>query len=433
MFTMYIKDLPYNLRSNFNKIFASSTLIVTVGILLGSFFSYLLQFLLGRFLSVADFGTFTALLSLTYLVSVPTTVFGTSIIKVSSELLAKKRFDKITSLFWRLNLYFLYLGTFVFGLSFLLRNQIASYLNISEIDVIVPFGLFLGMSYLIIVIPAYLQGLLRFKAFAFYMVVSSFLRALIPVILVYLGYRLYGIFYGFSLAFVFAFIIGFLLLRKNFVFYEDLSQEDLFENYKRILSFGSSVLFINFGLMALNNLDMLIVKKFFEPEIAGYYAGTVTLGKILLFGAGTVGTVMFPQISNLYTKKSKALYSKFKSFFVIQITLAILGFIFFAVFPKLLTTLFFGDRFVHSVSFLPYFCVFIALYVIINFMVLFYMAIEKTKVFLLLILGALIQYALLLNFHASIYQVISVNVAVAVFLLLVLFGYFLRIRKQISF
>ena len=42
----------------------TGTLYVTVGTLLGSFFSYLLQFFLGRMFSVEDYGSFNAFLSL---------------------------------------------------------------------------------------------------------------------------------------------------------------------------------------------------------------------------------------------------------------------------------------------------------------------------------------------------------------------------------
>jgi len=37
------------------------TLIVTIGSFAGAFFSYLLQFILARYLSVQDYGTFNAL------------------------------------------------------------------------------------------------------------------------------------------------------------------------------------------------------------------------------------------------------------------------------------------------------------------------------------------------------------------------------------
>jgi len=408
----------------------SSTLIVTIGILTGSFFSYVLQFVLGRLLSIGDYGTFNALLSLTYLVSVPAGVFGTSIIKVTSELLAKKRFDKLTTLFWKLNFYSLLIGFVLFVIVYFLRVSIASYLNITEIHLILPFAIFLGLSYLNIIPSSYLQGLLRFKAFSFYVIFTAFFRMLIPVVLVYLGFKVSGIFYGFSIVMLLAVSMSYFLLKKNLRVFENL---DIKENYKRLLLFSSSVLFINFGLMLLNNLDMIIVKKFFDDTTAGYYAGTVTLGKIFLFGAGTVATVMFPQISNLYSQKSKLLYPRFKKFCYMQFSLVVLGIIVFFVFPKLLTLLFFGERFIHSVTLLPKFSIFIALYILINFMVLFFMAIEKTKVFLFLIPTVVLQYLLFTMFNNSIEMIININIFVSLLLLIALSIYFIRVKNQLKF
>jgi len=76
------------------------TLIVTIGSFAGAFFSYLLQFILARYLSVQDYGTFNALLSLFYIVGVPATVLSTSLIKLISRLKSADAFDKITQLFW---------------------------------------------------------------------------------------------------------------------------------------------------------------------------------------------------------------------------------------------------------------------------------------------------------------------------------------------
>ena len=66
------------------------TALVGGATLFGSVFSYLLQFVLGRKLSVSDYGTFNVLLSLSSMVGVFGAVFGTSLIKVNAEIFAKK-------------------------------------------------------------------------------------------------------------------------------------------------------------------------------------------------------------------------------------------------------------------------------------------------------------------------------------------------------
>ena len=75
------------------------TILVGGATLFGSVFSYLLQFVLGRKLSVADYGTFNALLSLSSIVGVFAGVLGTALIKVNAEIYAKKDSQKLKSLF----------------------------------------------------------------------------------------------------------------------------------------------------------------------------------------------------------------------------------------------------------------------------------------------------------------------------------------------
>jgi O-antigen/teichoic acid export membrane protein len=401
------------------------TIIVTVGTFLGSFFSYLLQFFLGRMLSVEDYGTFNALLSLSYLIWVPSGVLTTSLIKTVSGLLAESDFRRITALFWRVFGFAFVFGLLFFNVIYLLRGVIAGYLNIPDPQVVIYFGIFIATSFISIAPTSYLQGLLRYKAYAFYIANNNFLRWVVPSALVYFGYSLFGVFVGIALAAVLSFFVGVSLLKKNF---EKVEKVDLSPQVKGLLYFGLPVVFVNFGMMFLNNIDMLLVKRFFEPELAGYYAGTVTLGKILLFGAGAVTVVMFPKISNLYTQ-GKDYFGQFKNLLMIQLFMVFVGVSVFSVFPGFLTHAFFGERFSHSVEYLPRFVIFIGIYVLINFMVMFFLAIEKVWVSLFLIPMIIAQYILISFHHDTLYEVMNINIVVSCILYLSLFLYFLNVRK----
>jgi O-antigen/teichoic acid export membrane protein len=414
------------LTSKTRSALLSGTVVVTTGVLISAVFGYLLQLFLGRMLSVADYGTFNALLSLMYLVGVPAGVLGTTIIKVSSELSAKEQFSKLTALFWRLVLAFSALGIGFFLLLSFSRNFLATQLNIEDPSLFIPFGIMLAVSYLVVTPNSYLQGLLRFKAYAFHLVLASVLRFVFPIALIFYGYKVGGVFIGISLSVLTSFLVALILLKKNF---RKLEAFNLRKNFEKIVSFSLPVLFITSGLMFLNNMDMILVKKYFDPTLAGYYAGTVTLGKILLFGAGTVATVMFPQISALYTRKEPYL-EKFKQLFSLQLLIVSGGVLVFTFCPRLLTLTFFGERFYNSIDFLPRFALFIGLYVLVNFMVMFFLAIEKTRVFLFLLPVVVIQYILITFNHSTLMEVININVIVTLVLLISLFVYFFFARKK---
>ena len=95
------------------KIF-SGTVVVTVGLFVNSFFSYLLHIYLGRSLTLEEYGIFNTLLSIFYLFNVFTSVISVSIIKIVSELLSQRKIDKLTAFYWKLVLYLSALGLVIF-------------------------------------------------------------------------------------------------------------------------------------------------------------------------------------------------------------------------------------------------------------------------------------------------------------------------------
>ena len=368
------------------------TVYIGAGSIFAAIFSYLLQFVFGRILSVADFGSFNALISLTYLVGVPAGVFGVSLVKYVSELSSKQDTKKLTALYWKLLVLSLLLGVGISLIIFLLRSGISEQLKIYDNNAITAYAILMGLSFVGAIPSSYLQGLLRYRAFAFFNVTSRFYR----------------------------FALSFFILRKNLTVFENIS---LVDDYKKLVAFSLPVIFVNFGLMLLNNIDLILVKKYFEPETAGYYAGTVTLGKIFLFGAGAVSTVMFPTISSLAARGLN--YSRaFFKFLSLQLVLVAGGLVIFFVFPSFLTRLFFGERFMNSVEYLPMFSLFIGLYIVINFLILFFLAVSRTSVFLLLLPGLIVQYLLINSNHMTLYDIITADIYAGIISLVLLTAFF---------
>jgi len=396
------------------------TIIVGGATLFGSVFSYLLQFVLGRKLSVGDYGTFNALLSLSSMVGVFGAVFGTALIKVNAEIFAKKDNDSLRSLFISSVKFSLAVGLFSFLIIFSLREFISNYLNVGDSFLITLFGLSVGLGFLIVIPNSYLQGTQEFKKYSLFHIFSLFLRFLIPTIFVFMGFGLRGVYSAAPISSITAFLFGLFILGLNL---KNLKKVDVSDSFKKIFSFGSTVILVNFSMMALNNIDLIMVKRFFSPTDAGYYAGTMTLGKILLFGAGAVSVVMFPKITALHAG-GKSFMKSLKRLLMLLILVLMVGVFCYQIFPGIITNLFFGKAFENSVKYLPLFSVFVALYVLINFLVMFFLAIDKKKVGFLLLPGIVIQYIGLNFFHGSLWEVINVNIGVSVLILIILSVYF---------
>jgi len=396
------------------------TVIVGSATLFGSVFSYLLQFVLGRKLSVSDYGTFNTLLSLSSMVGVFGAVFGTALIKVNAEIFAKKNDDKLKSLFIDSVKFSLTVGVIAFLIIFSLREFISKYLNVGDSFLITLFGVSVGLGFLSVIPNSYMQGTQEFKKYSLFHIFSLFLRFLIPTIFVFMGFGLRGVYSAAPISSITAFLFGLFILGLNL---KNLKKVDVSDSFKKIFSFGSTVILVNFSMMALNNIDLIMVKRFFSPTDAGYYAGTMTLGKILLFGAGAVSIVMFPKIIELYSN-GEYFMGRLKKLLLFLIGILIAGVFCYQVFPGVITNLFFGKAFENSVKYLPLFSVFVAFYVLINFLVMFFLAIDKRKVGFLLLPGVLVQYILLNLFHETLWDVINIDIGVSIFTLLLLGVYF---------
>jgi len=407
------------------------TALVGTATIVGSVFSYLLQFVLGRKLSVGDYGTFNALLSLSSMVGVFAGVFGTALIKINAEIYSKRDDSRLTVLFFKSVKFSLLVGSILFLIIFSLREFISDYINIQDSFLITLFGISVGMGFLTVIPNSYLQGTQKFKKYSIFHIFSLFVRFLIPTIFVFMGFGLRGVYSAAPIVSFLVFSSGFLILGLNL---KNLKKVDVTDSFKKIFSFGATVVLVNFSLMALNNVDLIMVKKYFDSTDAGYYAGTMTLGKILLFGSGAVSVVMFPKITALYAG-GKSFMKSLKRLLMLLILILVVGVLCYQIFPGIITNLFFGKAFENSVKYLPLFSVFVAFYVLINFLVMFFLAIDKKKVGLLLLPGVLIQYILLNIFHETLWDVINVNIAVSVFILISLSVYFYfslpnRIRKK---
>ena len=404
----------------------SGTVVVTVAFLINGAFSYLLQLFLGRQLSIEDYGTFNALLSVFYLLSVPSAVLAVSVVKIVSELLGENKYSEITKLFWSLSKNVVACGSIIVLLIYFFRNSLASYLNINQPILFLFLGLYILTTFFIVPAQSYLRGLLLFNKFAVYSSVLGFLRFIIPVTFVYFGYRVGGVYTGLSLALVVSFFLAWLFLKKDFVKAENVEIKQL---YKKLINFSMPVLLIQLGLMALTNMDVILVKKYFLGSEAGYYSGVVTLGKIILFGAGSVTMVMFPEISALKSAGKKYM-KRFKFFVIFQLALVLPAMALFIIFPRFFTLLFFGAQFSSSIQYLPMFSIFISLYVLANFMISFFLAINRTNVFALLLVPIIFQFVLININHESLYQVIWINIVSTLILLVSLGIYLYKVFKE---
>ncbi len=403
-----------------------NTALVTAGLMVNSVFSYLLQLFLARNLTVADFGTYNAILSLFAILSVTVTVMSVSLVKVVAELSGQKNHGKLTKLFWRVSAFYVIVGFLITCTLYLARNYLASYMNIEQPILYLYLGFYIFAGLISVGPQAFMQGLMKFRSFAFFASSMGLLRLVFPVVFVLLGYRVGGAYTGMALGMFSTFWLGLWLLRKSLSGWE--KGEPLAE-YKRIIILTLPVLLLNLCMMTLNNVDVILVKRYFDAVTAGYYAGVVILGKIILFGAGSITIVMFPQISNLVAEGKDHL-QRLLFFFRILLLILLAAILSFSLLPNVVAKVFFGQQLLASARYLPWYAVFVAIYVLINFLMMYFIAINKTRISLILVPAVISQFVVINLFHSSIFSIIYTNISIALIILVTLSIYLYKISNN---
>ncbi len=193
-------------------------------------------------------------------------------------------------------------------------------------------------------------------------------------------------------------------------------------NLKPMLLFTMPVLVQSLAVTSLYSSDLILVKHFFSSHDAGLYASLSTLGKIIFFGAGPIGTVMFPIVSSRHAKGLNVnrifLYS-FLATTVISLSILMV----YLLLPGLAVNLLYGSAYLESANLLVWFGIFMSLFTHSSLLINFHLSLNRTKVVVLPLLAAIAQIAVIWFYHQSLFDVILVSIIVTTLLLVSLLIY----------
>ena len=413
-----------------------NTLVVTGALFLVGFTSYLLQFVLGRLLSVESFGDFNGLLSLITIISFVASVVGMALVKIFSELYGDKSYGMLRNVFKKVVLISLGVGIAVGIILVLSGSYIKSMFNISSKDIIFFYALNFSISLTTMFFGTLLQGINKFIFFSIFLVQGSTSRFLITTLLVYFVRRDPSMVYlGFFLSHLLSLAVGIYLYKlANIKAYEGdqlYTKGSSTAQFKKLIIDSIPIAIITGVMTLLANTDLILVKSLFSPYEAGIYAGTVTLGKVILFGSGSVATVMYPRVISV-RKSKEQLLTLIRQFTLIQIVLVLLPLIVYVLFPKLIAGLLFGAKYYPTVPYLPMYAFFVSCWVFVNFMLTLFIALDVRRVAFLVPVFAILQYLGIYVFHGTLFQVLQVNIVIGIAFLLFTLGAFVVRMRNIS-
>ena len=311
--------------------------IATIG---GGILGYVFQVLMGRMLSVADYGLFATMMALIAVVGVPLGTLSMMVSRRASGYWAKNQPTRIAEMFWWINrrVFWISLAAVLFALPFtpFLRDY-------AHLESLVPAWIYLLFIFTMMFAPvniALLQAQQNFRWLAINSLTSHAFKIIFCIALVYAGFELNGALMGMVLATMAIWLMTYFPLRS--VVAQPIGQDQP----KNHLSFMSAipVLVANLSFVVMTQLDLLLVKHYFEPHQAGVYAAAAILGKAVMYLPGAITIAMFPMVAE-NESRSESSANLFLYAMVLTAGLSSAGAVFYFLFADDIMTLFYGQKY----------------------------------------------------------------------------------------
>jgi len=394
----------------------SGSAVIFIGSFVANLLSYFFNLLLGRFLTVSDYGTYATLISVLGLFGIFPSAFTQIFAKFSAVYKAKGDVGKTKTLFvlgFRVIVVFATVLLLILTLSIF---NIASFLHISDVFLLllVFFAIFLSIIGSLPV--GVLQGELRVYTLALVSISTPLFKIIIGFILLFLGLQVFGVTLAIITSSLLTMSILFIVFRSNFTNQKiTKTNQSLFLREFKKYSFRFFLAAL--GITILTGIDMIFVKHFFSPVQAGQYAALSLMGRSIFYITAPIYAVFFPLIAQKQERNENIHSTLLLAISIITIGTVVLSFVYF-LFPTLILNVFYpAPEYKELIKYLGPFSLYIIIFSIAMLFNSFLLSIGKASVYKINLLVAGIFIVLMYVFHNSFYQLIGVLFFTALLLL----------------
>jgi O-antigen/teichoic acid export membrane protein len=386
--------------------------IVIFGNLFANFFNFLFNLFMTRNLAVADYGILASIMSL---ISYPSLLaINPVVVRFAGDYFVKGELDLVRGIYIKFFKFFFILGVIFFILFLININTISSFFHIADYNILILANIIIFFILLNITNLALLQAKLAFGYQVFVSFFSAAIKLVMGASLVLLGYKAFGGVAGLVMAAIGSFIVSFYPLRFVFKRGVEIPKIDTQELFRYGIPSAISLI----ALTSFISTDILLVKHLFQPEEAGLYAGLSLVARVIFFLTVPIGSVMFPIIVRKHSNNES-----FKSTFLIATAIVLIPSIlitmFYFVFPEFAILFFLkNSEYLAVAPLLGFFAVYITLYCLLYLLATFYLSIKKTIVYWPILIGAILQMALIFVYHDSLQQVITISFTLTLLLVI---------------
>lgn len=405
-FTFRLGDIPPPafLTTAPSQGFLSGSLLLLVSTTVVNAGNYIFNLILGRWLGPAAFADLSLVITLMLVVTLITATLQTVAAKFSAIFVAQEDGDRVAGLarWMGRRTWILGIGLTLFTL--LASPFLARFFHMTSIWPFVILAVGLPLYFAQGVDRGILQGQIRFGALAVSYQAEMWVRLAVAILLVLAGFGVNGAVGGLTLSFLGAWLAA-RWARKS------LSATPLFgpEDQRQLWRFAGPVSAALMGQILINNSDVLMVKHFFAPEVAGQYAALALIGRIVFFATWSVVTALFPLVAQRHQLGQPHRHLLWLSLgAVVGVSVVIIGGS--LLFPGLIVTILFGEAYAGMADLLWLYALATAFYALSNVVINYRLSLGDNAGSYLAVVGGIAQVLGVWFLHTSLAQVVWVQI-----------------------
>ena len=334
--------------------FLKNNLVFFIGTLLISVFNYLYYPVMGRLLSVPDFGELQAVISIFMQLGIILTAFGYVITNVTNNTEQSKEREHLVI---KLEQITLAICIVVFLLLIVLSVMLGTSLQFTSIVPLILVGFLVILNVPTTSRMYFMQGMKQLTQVSITGILFAAGKLIFSCVLVLMGAGIAGAMWGYVIALFIALVY---IVKKTENIYPSLF-ESLLANYisniktwrliKDDLVYGFAILVLLSGVTLLYSTDTIVIRLFFDPVESGLYSAVSSIARIVFFVTASVAGVLLAtiKIKSSYNNNLLVLY---RSFLIINILGGIVLFLF-ILFPTQSISVLFGSRYDGVAHLLP--------------------------------------------------------------------------------
>jgi len=408
----------------------SGSTIIFVGTFLANIINYLFNLMMGRMLSVADYGLLSSLSSLFILSAIFAIAFGNVITRFIATYNGNDNKQGEQAVLLIGTKYVTIFSTLILFMLIMLSPLIGKFLHVSN-NIFVILIAFSSFFTLMLSLPqGFIQGKMRFLLLSVITILQPVLKLIVAVVLLLLGYSILGPFIGILVGGALPTVMLYYYIFRNLVKKRQLESFNE-QSFKKEFIHSSYTFFLSgIGITILQNTDIMLVRHFFGPYESGLYAALSLMGKAIFYFTSPINAVFFPLIAFRKERKQRLFHVVVLASGLIAGLSTAMSFVYFAI-PEVVIKIFFPSSSYQDVGrYLGFFSLYILAFSLVFLFNNFYLSIGRMGVYKVTLFAALLQVILILFIHQTIFHIIAILFSISLLLLISFLIYYLLYEKD---